>query len=335
MSVRSSRVAPSGSSPDSTSLTQSRSRRRSLDHRLIGGDEVLLRAVEDSAHGERDHRIFLLDAAEAAPVTLHRFAVLTETVAPAGGEIACLGIPIAPVVQPEQLEDLVAIDRRIAMNRDVGARSNIAVGHFQHMEEEARRGNDAQIRHHRRHHPNVPDFRLAVRPGGAPHRCIVKAIVGVFHLERRRVVLDGEIGGILGILAAHETLIHPARTRDIAVQDADMRAVDAAFPKLKVVAVDIDADHGAVEGLRVHEAEAPERRNLLLVADVGPDDSALFAHGIARRLHALADARIGVIWRVQDRAVDSRISSRDRGSECRCSRCGREQETRRDACRVR
>ena len=90
MSVRSSRVAPSGSSPDSTSFDAVEKPTAKSHHRLIGGDEVLLRAVEDSAHGERDHRIFLLDTPEAAPVTPHRLAVLTETVTPAGGEIACL-----------------------------------------------------------------------------------------------------------------------------------------------------------------------------------------------------------------------------------------------------
>ena len=55
--------------------------------------------------------------------------------------------------------------------------------------------------------------------GSRPRRDggVVETVVGVLDLKGRRIVLDREIGRIVRVRAAHERLVHPAGTGDVAV----------------------------------------------------------------------------------------------------------------------
>jgi hypothetical protein len=146
-------------------------------------------------------------------------------------------------------------------------------------------------------------LRWALPLGG-----IVETVGRVLEIERRRVVADGERDRrVIAGLGHERRLVLPLRVREIAVQDADVGRVGAAFVELQIVRRDVDAEHAAVLVRPREKFVGLERRLLLLGADVGPDQAAGFAGRIGRRLDVGAETRIAVIGRVLHTAVHAEL----------------------------
>src|SRR6516225_5309065 len=94
------------------------------------------------------------------------------------------------------------------------------------------------------------------------------------------------------------------------MENADMRTVGPAFPKLQVVGLHVDTEHEPVLRLRVHERVATEDRCLLVLRNErGPDQTTLLAHRMAWLLQALPQPRIGIIGSFLNGAVGAELPS--------------------------
>ena len=159
-----------------------------------------------------------------------------------------------------------------------------------------------------------------------PDAVIAIAVIGEIDLERRRAALNADIvgrdAGLLRILLQR------------AMQDGEMRGVDAAFERLQPVALlhhlaDGAMRLGATASIRISAAPAASR-----AGPYRPRSTPLISIGrIGGRLDLRR--RIGAA-RSSDRRIARRcrISSRDRRSAARSPRCGRATARRGDAGRI-
>ena len=136
---------------------------------------------------------------------------------------------------------------------------------------------------------------LAAVEGTEPR--VPVAVVGHVQLEGRR-------------LAAHERVHRlEAGARRVggqhAVQDGDVRGVDAALEALQPVALLDDLGDVAVRGRRLRPREVRQRRPVLRRSEVGPDDAARLRRRVGRGADLVREAQLlRLVHHVHAAAVD-------------------------------
>src|SRR6185312_305227 len=270
-----------------------------MDDRGIGRHQMLAGAIEDRPHRQRHGRVFLLEAAKAAPALLHRPTILAHSVFPcrAPTEIA---FRIEPrIANAAQRAMMRAVIGRVAVHDDIG-RSVLVIE--RHLEE----GRDARLRrdHARERQDEGHDAHAVAAIRALADRRIVEAEIGRLDRERRRVVVDRERAGIERVGIGREAVALPAGPRLIGMEDADMRAVEPALQQLKIVAVEIDTLDVAMARRRLDEREIREARHLVRRPEITPDQAAALAARIGHRAKPRLIRRIGIVRRIEQAPFD-------------------------------